>query len=453
MKRSMSLAAICLALTTSSLSVLTAQDVAKVSLALPFETKGKVELTAAAPADSTEQTTTPPRPTVITAGGKISTDESGSAAVTLGGLGTVQMERNTEIQIPAEADATHSLELLKGKLFLQINAEELQKKNAGEFRLKTPASLLAVKGTRFFVDCDRKGETVGLHEGKVLVTESAGKGTAELLPGQAVTVSPAGISPVVPLSAKDKNGARAYDTLTLTRTPLLLTFDSRAAAGAGAQQVPMQYFHEGRLLPEPPGNLNDWEFLRFSNFDASVYQYINGQRVAADKVSPLSITPEGAVVMATQYRYMPVNKRVKGKTQAAQPVLGDLVKSVRADIHFKGRAWRSVQAGNADVGPLLGLHLRLRVKNVGRVTSAINTSFYASYSLNTVFEAPPDLPEGGVWERELVLPVKLDKTGEDSRYNLHLNIYPEGPMDAAGNLRSGTAELTILDCALVSKSR
>ncbi|OYW31096.1 MAG: hypothetical protein B7Z47_02100 [Chthoniobacter sp. 12-60-6] len=452
MKKSMFLAAICLAL-TPSLFVLTAQEVAKVSLALPFDTKGKVELTAAAPADSAVQTTTPPRPTVITAGGKISTDESGSAAVTLGGLGTVQMERNTEIQIPAEADAAHSLELLKGKLFLQINAEELQKKNAGEFRLKTPASLLAVKGTRFFVDCDRKSETVGLHEGKVLVTESAGKGTAELLPGQAVTVSPGSISSVGPLSTKDKYGARVYDTLTLTRTPLLITFDARAASGVGGQQVPMQYFHEGRLLAEPPGNLNDWEYLRFYNFFSSGYQFVNGQRVAADTVSPLSITPEGAVVMATEYRYKTVSKRVKGKTQEAQPVLGDLVKSVRADIHFKGRAWRSMHTGKADVGPLLGLQLRLRVTNVGRVTSAINTSSYGSSIPNAVFEAPPGLPEGGVWERECVLPVKLDKTGEDSRYTLHLNLYPEGPTDAAGNLRSGTAELTILDCALVSKSR
>lgn len=452
MKKSMSPAAICLALTTS-FSFLTAQEVAKVSLALPFDTKGKVELTAAAASDSAAQTTTPPRPTAITAGGKISTDDSGSAAVTLGGLGTVQMERNTEIQIPAEADAPHSLELLKGKLFLQINAEELQKKNAGEFRLKTPASLLAVKGTRFFVDCERKSETVGLHEGKVLVTESTGKGTAELLPGQAVTVSPGSISPVGPLSARDKNGAKAYDVLDLTRTPLLLTFDPQWASGSAGQPQPIQYFHEGRLLQTPPGALNDWEFLRFHNFNGSGYDYINGQRVPVDPVKPLSITPEGAVVMATQYRYKAVSKRVKGKMEMLQPVLGDVVKSIRADIHFKGRAWRSAHAGNADVGPLLGLQLRLRVKNVGRVAAAINTSFYTSTSLSTVFEAPPDLPEGGVWERELVLPVKLDKTGEDSRYNLHLNIYPQGPADAAGNLRSGTAELTILDCALVSKSR
>ena len=156
MKKSMLSAAICLALLTTSISSLMAQDVVKVPQALPFATKGKVDLTEASPTAGALQTTIPTLPTAITAGGKISTDAGGSAAVTLVGLGTVQMERNTEIQIPAEPDAKHSLELMKGKLFLRINGEELQKNKAGEFRLKTPTALLAVKGTRFLSIATRR---------------------------------------------------------------------------------------------------------------------------------------------------------------------------------------------------------------------------------------------------------------------------------------------------------
>ncbi|WP_395739502.1 FecR domain-containing protein [Prosthecobacter sp.] len=431
-----------------------AQDVAKVSQALPFASKGKVDLVEAAPAATASPATVrPSNPTALTAGGKISTDATGSASVTLGSLGTVQMERNTEIQIPSEPDAGHSLELLKGKLFLNINGEQLLKNKAGEFRLKTPASLLAVKGTRFFVDCDKKSETVGLHEGKVLVTETAGQGTAELLPGQGVTVSAGRISPPAPLSAKDQSQAKAYDAFVLTRTPLVLTYVPNPPVALRGKPEPAQYFHDGRVLSEPPSeNINDWEYLRFYNFTSAV-RYVNGRQVARDKVSPLSISPDGLVTMTTSYQYVTMSRSVKGRMAQVPPVLGDLYKSVHADLHFKGRAWRSAHAGRADVGPLLGLQLRLRLKCVGRVSCGVNTSFSSTYNLPTTFDAPADLPEGGSWERDCILPVKLDKTGEDSRYNLHINVYPEGPEDAAGNLRGGTAELTVLDCALVSQSR
>lgn len=432
-------------------STLVAQEVAKISQALPFDAKGKVGLVESSSSVQTSTTTTTTTPISITAGGKISTDESGSAAVSLGSLGTVQMERNTEIQIPAEPDAGHSLELLKGKLFLQINGEQLLKNKSGEFRLKTPSALLAVKGTRFFVDCNKKSETVGLHEGMVHVTDALGKSSVELLPGQGVTVSPGNISPPAPLSAKDQNGARAYESASLTLTPLLLTFDPNTAGGSSRKPVAAQYFLEGRLLTPPlPGNLTDWEFLRFHNFSPT-FSYVNGRQAAVDLVGPLSITPEGAVVMTTTYQYVPVSKSSSRKKVAAPPVLGDLRKGIQADIHFKGRAWRSAHVGKSDVGPLLGLQMRLRLKGVGRVTCSIYGS--GSSSSNATFDAPSDLPEAGIWERDCVLPVKLDKTGEESRYNLYIYIYPEGPMDAAGNLRSGTAELTVLNCALVSKAR
>jgi|GEM_PF-2808149 len=429
-----------------------AQTVVAVGQLLAIEKQGEVTFQAAAASNAatTPAPVNPPLNTVMP-GGTISTGADGSATVIISGAGTANLERNTEVRLPAETGG-HSLELLKGKLFLQINAEDLQKRQTGEFRLKTPSALLAVKGTRFFVDCGRKSETVGLHEGKVIVTEPVSNGTAELLPGQAVTVSPGSISPPGPFSAKDKNSARAYDTLALTRTPLVLTFDPRYASGSSRQQVPTQYFYGGRLLAAVPGSLNDWEFLRFHNFTSANNRYVGGKLVPGDTVAPLSITPAGAVMMATTYKYEPVSKRVRGKIENTPPVFGTLPKSLYADLHFKGRAWRSTHVRQSDVGPLLGLQLRLRLKSVGRVTFGFNTTSSSSFSGATL-EAPPGLPEAGVWERDCIVPITLNKSGEDSSNNLHINVYPEGPTDAAGKLRSGTVELTILDCALVSKSR
>ena len=426
-----------------------AQTVVEVGQLLAIEKQGEVTFQAAAASNAATAPApvNPPLNTVMP-GGTISTGADGSATVIISGAGTANLERNTEVRLPS-ANEGHSLELLKGKLFLQINAEDLQKRQTGEFRLKTPSALLAVKGTRFFVDCGKKSETVGLHEGKVIVTEPVSNGTAELLPGQAVSVSPGSISLPGPFSAKDKNSARAYDTLALTRTPLVLTFDVRNASGSNTQQVPAQYFYEGRLLAAVPANLNDWEFLRFHNFTTRFQMGKNGRSEPEDSVRPMSITPAGAMVMATTYHYEPVRKRVRGKIENTPPVFGTLPKSLYADLHFKGRAWRSTHVRQSDVGPLLGLQLRVRLKSVGRVTFGFNTTYSSTFSGATL-EAPLGLPEAGVWERDCIVPITLNKSGEDSSNNLNINVYPEGPTNAAGK---GTVELTILDCALVSKSR
>lgn len=101
--------------------------------------------------------------------------------------GLIEVDENTEIRLPEtnpEAKEESSveegeknedssdlpdLELLKGRLFLSINRKHKEFRNSKEFRLKTPTTILAVKGTRFFASADpvTGTEIAGVLEGEV----------------------------------------------------------------------------------------------------------------------------------------------------------------------------------------------------------------------------------------------------------------------------------------------
>jgi hypothetical protein len=428
-------------------SWLPAQDVAKVSQALPFATKGKVDLVEAAPAVSTGQPSQPVAPTAITAGGKITTGANGSASVTLGGVGTVQMERNTEIQIPADPAAPHSLELLKGKLFLQINAEQLQGRKAGEFRLKTPAALLAVKGTRFFVDSEKKGDTIGLHEGSVMVTEPNTQTTATLVPDQAVTVSPGSISTPRPLNAKEKTGAGTYEDIKIVSTPLLVSCTEETINSRREEKI----FWQGRVGPRASSNrgtlgflLTDLEHVRFGN------------RYTKPTIGD-AMLGDGTVVMKFEYNFK-VAKRNLSKDQLAAAFENYHLLATQS-LHFKGEVWRAKNAGLPMIGPLVGMQVRLRFKNVSRGWCAISLAYPDQTAVTPLagsvsFAAPAGLAQGADWETSCVIPFSVNKSGENSSYNMHLSIYPEGPpLDAVGKPRQGTAVVSLSDISLVSRSR
>lgn len=109
-------------------------------------------------------------------GDVISTGEAAGVSLTLGNgvtTGTARLGPDSSVKLPEGKDAPNSLELLKGRLFLNINGEQLKVQRQGEFRLKTPAALLAVKGTRFFAVAATQ-EIIGTHEGTVSVTTAAG---------------------------------------------------------------------------------------------------------------------------------------------------------------------------------------------------------------------------------------------------------------------------------------
>jgi FecR-like protein len=442
MKKLISPAALCLALITTGLSTVMAQDVAKVSQALPFATKGQVDLTEAALDVSNSQavqiTTQAKPPIAITAGGTIRTDASGSASVTLSGIGTVQMERNTEIQIPAEPDAKHSLELLKGKLLLRINAEDLQKRQAGEFRLKTPTALLAVKGTRFFVDCDKKSDTVGLHEGSVSVLEPDSQSTALLVPNQAVTVSAGSISAPRPLTDKEKKNAGTLEEIGTVNTPLMV----ETSGGKKGSMI----FWQGKVGPRPSSARGTLGFL------ITDLEHVSFAYNASDKSSN-ELMVDGTMVIVREYDYLFAKRGTTSKTLAA--ALENYQVGCTSSMHFKGDVWRAKNAGLSQIGPLIGMQVRLRLKNVAKLSCYIGTATQSTIPSDGVisFSAPPGLATGATWEQACVIPCTVDKTGENSKYRLYLFIHPEGPRDAAGNLRQDIATVSLSGISLISRSR
>lgn len=157
-----------------------AQEVAKPANAVALSTSGQFVISTR----NTAPTGQNAQPEVY----EVITGKDGSAAVTLGALGSVRMEADTQIRMPA-AGAPQSLELLKGKLFLNIDAAELKKNQNTEFRLKTPTALLAVKGTKFYLDASAEQEVIGVHEGTVAVATLAVRSAALLQKGRAASHS------------------------------------------------------------------------------------------------------------------------------------------------------------------------------------------------------------------------------------------------------------------------
>ena len=128
----------------------------------------------------------------LSPGETLKTGKDGSVEVELSGSGAMRVEADSEVKAPEKTDKVppqESLQLLKGKLFLSIDAAALKKQGVREFRLKTPALLLAVKGTRFFAAISATGETAGVHRGEVAAIEPVSKQTQMIHAGMAVEVT------------------------------------------------------------------------------------------------------------------------------------------------------------------------------------------------------------------------------------------------------------------------
>lgn len=122
-------------------------------------------------------------------GESLQTSKGTSCDLVVPGTGTMRLQAESRVKLPAEPapepKQQRSLELLKGKLFLDVDATRLKASNQ-QFRLKTPTTILAVKGTRFFAATTEAGDTAGLHQGSVVVLESTSGKSASLKPGNAL---------------------------------------------------------------------------------------------------------------------------------------------------------------------------------------------------------------------------------------------------------------------------
>ena len=135
-------------------------------------------------------------------GQKLQVGADGTTELVLPGAGAARVEADSEVKLPdvnGKTPPQESLEVLKGRLFLNIDAKELKKQGKREFRLKTPVTVLAVKGTKFFAFASAKGDTLGVHEGMVQAYEPRSKQLRQLEAGTAVEASPRNLSAARPL--------------------------------------------------------------------------------------------------------------------------------------------------------------------------------------------------------------------------------------------------------------
>ncbi|MFN0077345.1 MAG: FecR domain-containing protein [Prosthecobacter sp.] len=213
-----------------------AQTVVHISQVLPFAGKGAVSSLGKGetgpPVVSSSNTTTETTlaatgtATLALAGGKIITGADGASSLLLGTTGTARMGADSVVQVPEATEKNHSLELLKGKILLNIHSDELKQRGNGEFRLKTPASLLAVKGTKFFTVSADGTDTIGVHEGSVTVTEPTSGKSVTLEAGNAVIASPGILSEMRAMTDEEKGYAPEYAAADLVRTPIPIAIKS-----------------------------------------------------------------------------------------------------------------------------------------------------------------------------------------------------------------------------------
>lgn len=235
--------------------------VARVSQVVTFAQQGGSAGESGAGAASSKTAKTAP---VTMAGGTVSTAAGAATSLVLGGLGTARLQGEGEVKVPPEAEGAHSLELVKGSLFLNVDAGELKKKGPAEFKLRTPASLLAVKGTRFFATARGGEEVIGVHEGKVVVQDVAGKASVEITDGMAVPVSGGSLGEVRPMTSDEQATRKEYDLASLTANAMPPTIKwspletRRVAGGQKADTTP-----EGNTrFTWPLGNVKSLTYLK-----------------------------------------------------------------------------------------------------------------------------------------------------------------------------------------------
>ncbi len=174
--------------------------------------------------------------TGVVVAGSQSTAGTGAASsvlMVIPAAGVVKLDAETEVRLPAkpdpklkpleqakEAATSHNLELLKGRLFLNIDPEQVKQRGPATFRLKTPSALLAVKGTEFFSETTAQGDLVGVHEGAVIVYHPVTGDSVAIVAGQVVTISGMEISKPRDLTVAEKKLDVNYAETRLKREPL-----------------------------------------------------------------------------------------------------------------------------------------------------------------------------------------------------------------------------------------
>ncbi len=194
------------------------QDALPISSLKLFYATGDVELLAT---DNSVRTITSDeineQSLIINPGETLKTGQDGNVTLVADSRAAIQMEPNSKVMPPAQAEAPYSLSLLQGKLFLKVRPTQKVNLGDSEFRLKTPAMVLAVKGTSFFASAVAGNEIAGVNEGKIEAMRSI-QGTTRSAPitgGNVLEIEDTGAARLRKLSAEEQAYQETYNTLDL----------------------------------------------------------------------------------------------------------------------------------------------------------------------------------------------------------------------------------------------
>ncbi len=309
------------------MSGLAAQEIAKPTNAVAYATSGQFVISTRA-ATTNGQAAPPEIFEVITG-------DDGGAAITMGALGSVKLEANTQVRLPT-ANAPQSLELLKGKLFLNVDAAELAKHQNAEFRLKTPAALLAVKGTRFFVAAQGGTESLGVHEGATAIIN--GSGASSLLKQGQITsyVSKQPIQ-IRAMTVEEAALDAQYAATLPLKTPLAILVSD------GSSNV-VTYYHQGRVSSVPKDDTAAIEQLGASVLLAPITP--TGSHMAPTEGGTVQLTSSGTatkhsvgLTLPTEATSQPFALQffLRAAPSVAVTVNGRLVKMATSTVPPAGR--------------------------------------------------------------------------------------------------------------------
>lgn len=199
------------------------QTVARIESVLEKERAGQYEIVPE-PADPKKTPAPVPAPAAgpfsVEAGTTLRSGGEDGTVLVLDKTGAAGMNSGSSIKVPDKKENTHSLEQLSGRLYFNIDADELKKTQRAEFRLKTPVALLAVKGTRFFTHAYGTADVIGVHTGTVMVYEPVSRKAITLNGGSAVKVQSGSISPERPLTPEEVAEEVNYSGLKIATVPL-----------------------------------------------------------------------------------------------------------------------------------------------------------------------------------------------------------------------------------------
>ena len=379
----------CFSILFFALSRLSAQEVVAVRQVEMFKTSGTVNGVATSGSEtsilSSKAKADPIAP--VKAGGTISTGADGAVSLMLGSgaeTGSARMGSETEVKLPDAAEKGHSLEMLKGSLFMNIDATQLKQRGGAEFKLKPPAALLAVKGTKFFSSTANGTDTVGVHEGSVELTEPTTGQKLILTAGQAAEVSPGLLSALREMTPEERNATDPYAQAELDAIPLAVFL------GAPGAKTPLWAWVDGKVQHTVP-SWTAWRRLNSSLWFPQSYS--NNQ-----------MTAEGGILNTGNRRAI----MFRMSPRSGEPVRDSLGFSVR---------------------PLIPMNqmraLRFRMRQIGYQSVFLESPWNRSSS-----SAVPLLADDPAWKvyqlsMPALGPAAASEDSKDLQYSIYLKLEPK----------------------------